>query len=196
MRGLLLFLAALSLAGCDAAPAAAPPATAPRLAAPHADGLLTVGEAGVGPITANTPFSAEALAALFPDAEVRDLGSPADCGGSACILVTGPGFRLRVDRDPSEPVIGRIHLSGEAARGPNGEEVLQRGLVGDFSPAQCRGREAPGVLTALCRRTADSHVGFLFSVGDFAPPRTAPTPLQELGARGYLAEIVWDRRPV
>lgn len=186
----------LAAAGCgrpvEPSPLGAP---APRIAAPFDGAVLTVTEAGAGPISRDTPFSAPAIAALFPNAEVTSRDLPWSASMVPAILVRQRDLVVRIDGDPETGLITRVHASGENARGPNGERLHDRGGPTSFSPDQCRAGRPDQVLTAVCRRTADSHVALTYTLGDFAPSPSEPTPYGELVAHGFLADIVWERTP-
>jgi hypothetical protein len=174
------------------APAAAP---APRIATPYAGGPLRVTESGAGPISAGAAFSAEAIAALFPEAEVTTRTAPAGYSIAPVVLVRQAGLGLRIEADADGAAIGRVLVWGDNAVGPNGERLQDRGGPKSFSPEQCRIPPHTTLLTAVCRRTPDSHVALTYTVGDFAPPRTAASDFDELVAHGFLAYIAWERTP-
>ena len=193
MRPLALLLC-LGLGACEAPaePARKPPATAPRLAAPFQDGPISVSEAGVGPIGPSTPFSAEAIAALFPDAAVT-AGELMDGEHRlAIITVIQPGLALRIDRDPDQPLVGRVHALGGAV-GPRGEPLLSPWTKTPFEAGQCRNGLGADLGAAVCRRTADSHIRYTFNVSGWGGAGAPPAEL--LAAHGFLREIVWERAP-
>jgi hypothetical protein len=168
---------------------------APHVAAPYAGGPLRVTEAGVGPVTQETPFSADAIAALFPEAEVTTRTAPEGYALQPVILVRQTGLGMRIEGDAEKAVITRVLVWGDNALGPNGERLADTGGPKSFSPAQCRVRPNTALLTAVCRRTPDSHVSLTYTVGEFAPPRRAAADHDELIAHGFLAYIMWERSP-
>ena len=198
-RSLLLFVAAgLALAGCGRQaerPSTVLGTPAPRLAAPFTGEVLTVTEAGAGPITRDTPFSAEAIAALFPDAEVTTADLTRSGRTIPVIRVRQTELLLTIESSADEPVIAAVHAGGENARGPNGEQLHQTGGPARFTPDQCPVDPAATALSAVCRRTPDSHVSLVFTVGDFGRPSNAASPYDQLVAHGFLADIVWERSP-
>ncbi|MDB5433499.1 MAG: hypothetical protein JWP35_4615 [Caulobacter sp.] len=196
----------LAAAGCERPRKATAPGTpAPRIAAPFDGDVLTLTEAGAGPISRDTPFSAEAIAALFPNASVanHDLWSGTDM--VPAILVHQRDLVIRIDGDPGTGLITSVSAAGENVRGPNGERLHDRGGPASFSPGQC----APGPATQglgpqgldpqgfdlVCRRTADSHVALTYTLGDFAQRPAGISLYGELVAHGFLGGIAWQRSP-
>lgn len=192
MRRALLLSAALCLAGCG--DRADPPAVA--RAAEGADGApavksgpFDVTERGVGPLGSATRFTADAVRAAYPDAEVRrQVFQIAENSEPTLRADAADGTALEVFGDASGGLSTVVVLGGPF-KGPGGETLLQPWAETGFRREQCRAGEGRWLNAAVCRRPESSAVQVVFAVPGWTGRDLADeTTLRE---RGKVSAFVW-----
>lgn len=169
---------------------APPPAAGETPAAPAAD-PRRIDARAVGPITAETPFDREAIAALFPGAEVETAFLHDGEATTPIITVYGDAVGSLEIQGAPDGRVSQVIVSGGPFRGPRGEALLapwpDLGLTaGDCVMGEGRFRAAP-----VCRRAEAPNLAYVLSVpgwrGDGLPDATT------LNGRAALREFLWTR---
>lgn len=202
---LLCALAATTLLGAcgkladKAVPAASAPVAAATEATLPADAARaapswTATPEGVGPLSAATPFTREAVAALFPDAEVRTAYLNDGGTQSPIITVNRPaGLVLEIQDGPLKGRVGTILAQGGPVIGPRGEALLTPWAGLGFKASDCAigGERFSGA--ALCWRPGSPALAYVFGApGEMpgAPGAAADETL--LTRKGFLREFLWQ----
>lgn len=174
----------------DEAPAAAPPAAeAPAEPAPVVS--TTVSAAGVGPITAETAFDAEAIRALFPGAEVQAEFLHGDDRPAPIITVIGPGEAALEIQGGGDGRVGQIFISGGDITGPDGEALMAGWPELGLTAADCEMGEGRFVGQPVCRKAGAENLTYVLAVPNWTRSEL-PDPTT-LNGRARLAGFVWTR---
>lgn len=190
MRSALLLLA-LTLAACRGDTAA------PGAGATRADSLattpttdLTLGEAGVGQISSETPFDTAAVRAALPSGFTTELrGAEIEAHVVPVVWALRDGqLVFEVYADASGARVGRVDAPSEAVVGPGGARVGQTfadvgGAGMDCEPGA---EELSG--RAVCRGDADGVLYVFASQQTLGPDLPASDALAE----ALLERLVWQ----
>lgn len=195
MRAALILACAATLAACgeravDASTGAGTGAGASAGPAVKS-GPYDVSERGVGPLGDDTPFTAQAVVAAYPDARVeRQVFSFAENSEPMWRADAPDGTALEVFGDVDETV-SRVLVAGGPFMGPGGTKLLQPWSETGFKVAQCRAGEGRWLNNVVCRRPEDSNVQVIFAVpgwtGEAMPPEAA------LRERAKLSAFYWTQ---
>lgn len=184
IKRLALISVAAVLAACqptsqtEEAPADAPAVTT---------GPWEITASGVGPITADTPFDAAAIQALFS-------GSTAESGflhvGEETIpIITVYGsddLSLEI-QGSSDGRVARVSIGGGAFAGPNGETLLTPWPQLGLTPADCAMGEGRRF---ECHKADAANVSYVIAVpgwdSDAAPDEATLTERAILGSMGWI----------
>lgn len=196
----LIALLALAACGQPAEPqptapvAAATEATLPA-DAPRATPAWTASVEGVGPITAKTAFSREAIAALFPGSEVKSAFISLEGDEYPIVTVNGPDdLVLEVMGGANKGEIGSILAQGGPVVGPRGETLMAPFASLGFKAGDCVIGADRFSGAALCRRApADALAYVIGASGELkGNPGDAPNAAA-LDEKGFLREFLWQR---
>jgi hypothetical protein len=189
------------LAACDKPaeqPASVPvaPATEANLPpdAARATKAWSASSVGVGPLTATTPFTREAIAALFPRSDVKSAYLSEEGAQVPIITVTGPeSLVLEIKEAGSTRLVGTTLVQGGAVVGPRGEALLDPWKGMGFGKADCVLGADRFSGAAICRRPDAPALGYVFGVrGDLnGKPGEAPDTAV-LADKGFLREFLWQ----
>lgn len=196
----LPIIALLGLAACGkpaeqqpTAPVA--PATEATLPAdaPKATPAWTASNDGVGPITAATAFNPQAIAALFPESEVKTAFLSEEGTQVPIITVFGPQeLGLELKQAAKGPNVGAILAQGGPVVGPKGETLMAPFPSLGFKAGDCViGADRFGD-AALCRRAPGDALAYVIGArgGLTGNPGDAPDSAQL--ANGFLREFLWQ----
>ncbi|RYF95485.1 MAG: DUF1131 family protein [Caulobacteraceae bacterium] len=200
-RTSLTLIALLALAACGkpaeqqpTAPVA--PATEATLPAdaPAAAPAWTASVDGVGPIKATTAFSRDAIAALFPDSEVKAAFLSEEGAQVPIVTVYGPSeLAIQVKQGAAEGRIGAILAQGGPVVGPRGETLMAPFSGLGFKAGDCVIGADRFSGAALCRRPGAESLAYVIGArGELkGNPGDAPDAA-ELAAKGFLREFLWQ----
>lgn len=194
--------AVLALAACgqasDKAPAAAPVQPATEATLPADAGAQapawSASAAGVGPITAETAFTVEAIKALFPDSQVEAAFLSEEGMQTPIITVNGPQelvLELKEGMTPGK--VGVILAQGGPVVGPRGETLMTGWSSLGLKAEDCIIGADRFSGAALCRRADAPTLAYVMGApGELAGnPGDVPSAatLQE---KGFLREFLWQ----
>jgi hypothetical protein len=152
MKSWPMIVCVLALGACQEASPTSRPSDPPMAKAPQTAGTRMVTAAGVGPITARTGFDRDAIAGLFPGAEVIQQAVIQAASGEevAVIQVSFDGVPQLSIRQGDKGL--QVAVVGPAFATPEGRRVGQTLAEAGFTPADCRPRaETSGVSrTVVC----------------------------------------------
>ena len=198
MRPLISLLTLFLLAGCgpsdgNGAKAPVAPATEANLPADAADAApaYSASEGGVGPVSAGTPFSPEAVAALFPGSEVKAAFQNQEGVEAPILTVKGPGeLVLEIQEGYKKGKVGRVLVQGGPVVGPRGEAILDPWTSIGFARKDC----LLGVKGhVLCRRPGAPSLAYVFAIPGFVGEVEAPSPPEALLAeKAFLQAFLWQ----
>jgi len=196
----LLSLLALAACGKPAEPIPTAPVAAATEATLPADAVAaqpayTASEAGIGPITADTPYDRAALAKLFPDARVEPGVDDWEGEEFGVLIVRGDdGLDLRITDDK-----GRLHgawARGGPVVGPRGERLGDGWGKSGFKRGDCKAGWENDTGKIFCRRPGQPRLAYVYEaqgkwedgVSDNAMPSAA-----FLAANGVLTGLNWNQ---
>lgn len=173
-------------------PADAPTAETPAAPepAPAAD-QRAVSTSGVGPITAVTPFDADAIRALFPGAQVEAEFLHGEGQPTPIMTVTGPGETALEIQGGGDGNVGQVMVSGGDFTGPGGEALLAAWPELGLTAADCEMGEGRFTGQPVCRRADAPNLAYVLSVPSWTRAEL-PDPTT-LNGRARLAAFVWTR---
>ncbi|HEX8385663.1 MAG TPA: DUF1131 family protein [Rubricoccaceae bacterium] len=184
----LLSAAVLTLAACGGDPAAPDPsATGGTRVEGSAD--LVVGEAGVGPLGAETPFDTAAVRAALASGFTTELRSVETARGLVPVVwaLRDGQLVLELYADPSGARVGRVDAPNEAVSGPGGARVGQTFADVGGADMDCEAGTDELSGRAVCRGD-DRGVLYVFAsqqtLGPDLPPAEALTD-------ALLERLVW-----
>lgn len=196
----LPLIAVLGLAACGkpaepqptAPVAAATEATLPA-DAPKASLAWTATSDGVGPVTAKLRFDRAAVAALFPDSEVKTAFLSEEGVQTPIITVFGPeDLGLELKQVPGSDTVGTILAQGGPVVGPRGETLMAPFASLGFKASDCVMGADRFSGAALCRRAPGDALAFVVGRrGELTGnPDDGPDSVQL--AEGFLREFLWQ----
>lgn len=178
-------------AGEPADAPAAPPEPAPA-PAPAADPRQVSADAA-GPITAATLFDRDAIAALFPGAEVETAFLHEGEDATPIITVYGDSVGSLEIQGAPDGRVGQVIISGGPFRGPDGQAILAPWPDLGLAASECVMGEGRFLGAPVCRRADAPNLAYVLSVpnwrGQDLPDATT------LNGRAALREFVWTRPP-
>lgn len=197
IRSIALVSAVVLLAACqpaetEAPPPAETPAPAPPAApeAPAVD-LRAIGAGGVGPITAGTPFNDQAIAALFPDSDVRAEFLQEGDSSTPIITVIGPDEIALEIQGETGGAVTQVLVQGGPYIGPGGEALLAGWPDLGLASADCEMGEGRFTGQPVCRKAAAANIAYVLSVPNWSGA-DLPDPTT-LNGRARLAGWLWTR---
>ncbi len=203
----LPLIALLALAACgkpaDQKPTApvaeATEATLPA-DAPRARPAWTVSADGVGPITGNTPFDRQVLAALFPESDVKSGLVSLEGDDYPIITITGPDeLNIEIMQDTTRGAakgrIVSIHAEGGPVIGPRGETLRTPFSALGLKAADCVIGADRLYGAALCRRPGTTTPAYVIGAPGQLSGNVGDTPdSAELASKGFLRGFLWQAR--
>jgi len=179
--------------GGKAPVALATEATLPADAAQGAPAYSASSEA-VGPVSSETRFSLEAIAALFPGSEVKAAFQNQEGVETPVLTVKGPGeLVLEIQEGDQKGQVGRVLVQGGPVVGPRGEAILE-----SWSRF---GLDRKGCLTGvegqlLCRRPGEPSLAYVFAIPGYLGQAEAPPPPEAvLAEKAFLQAFLWQAPP-
>lgn len=153
---------------------------------------IAASETGIGPITAQTPFDAAALQALFPGAHVEPSVMMDGDRKYPILTVMGAdlGMILEVDGDQSAGIAAIEALGGDV-RGPGNETLMNPWNALGFTLEQCRSGDHRDLGALVCHRPGAPRLAYLIGVRSWSGPG-APSAAK-LAADGFLRGLRWTR---
>jgi hypothetical protein len=197
----LFLIALLALAACGKPPEQQPtapvaPATEATLPAdaPKAVPAWTVSADGVGPITGKTPFDRQAIAALFPESEVKSAFVNLEGDEYPIITITGPNeLSIEVMGDTAEGRIESIHAEGGPVIGPRGEILMTPFSALGLKASDCVIGADRLTGSALCRRPGTTTPAYVIGAPGQLSGNVGDTPDSgELTSKGVLHSLLWQ----
>ncbi len=196
----LILITVLALAACGrptesqpTVPVAAATEGALPADAPGAAPAWTVSAEGVGPITADTAFSRDAIAALFPDSEVKAAFINLEGEPYPVVTVFGPDeLSIEVLQGTTKGRINSILAQGGPVVGPRGEKLMDpfSGLGLKASDCVIGADRAYGA--ALCRRPGTATPAYVIGARGGLTGNVGDTPDAAELAKGFLREFLWQ----
>lgn len=198
MKRFVILPALALLAACQPgstqgeAPADAPAAETPAAPEPAtAAGQRAVSTVGVGPITAATPFDADAIRALLPGARVEAEFLHGEGQPVPIITVTGPGETALEIQGGGDGNVGQVMVSGGDFTGPGGEGLLTAWPDLGLTAADCEMGRGRFTGQPVCRKAGAENLGYVLAVPNWSRAEL-PDPTT-LNGRARLAAFVWTR---
>ena len=197
MKRLTLLPLMAVLAACQPAapqgeePADAPALEAPATPAPEISDSRAISTAGVGPITAETPFDAEAIRALFPDAEVEAEFLHGEGQPTPIITVMGTDETVLEIHGGGDGNVGQVMVLGGAFSGPGGEMLMAGWPDLGLTAADCVMGEGRFTGQPVCRKAGAPNLAYVLAVPNWTRAEL-PDPTT-LNGRARLAALVWTR---
>ena len=193
---------ALGLAACGPeSPRGDEPADAPLTAAPAAHpvaeetpGVIdrrAVSRRGVGPLRPETPFDREAVAALFPNAEVQAEFLHFGEETTPILTVTGQQETVLEIQGGPDGRVSQIVVLGGPFEGPGGARLLDSWPELGLAAADCVMGEGRFTGAPVCRREDAPNVALVLSVPGWTET-DLPDPTT-LNGRARLSAYVWTR---
>lgn len=170
------------------------PAAAPEQPAAPTPGLIDmreVGVEGVGPLRADTPFDRDAIAALFPAAQVE--AEFLHFGDETTPIITVAGAEetaLEIHGAPDGNV-GQVIVLGGPYVGPGGAQLMAGWPDLGVSASDCLMGEGRNVGQPICRRADAQNVAMVLAVPNWRG-EGLPDPTT-LNGRARLAAWIWTR---
>lgn len=200
MIRLIPLIALLGLAACGkpaeqqpTAPVA--PATEATLPAdaPRAAPAWTASNEGVGPVTAATAFDREAVAALFPESEVKTAFLSEEGAQVPIITVFGPqDLGIEIKEGNSRGKIGAILAQGGPVVGPRGERLMDPFPGLGFKAGDCVIGADRFSGAALCRRSPGDALAYVIGARGGLTGNPGDAPDSAGLANGFLREFLWQ----
>lgn len=195
----LVWLPALALlAACQpGSPQGEEPADAPAAAAPSpadtapARDNRAMSASGVGPITAETAFDAEAIRALFPGATVEAEFLHGEGQPVPIITVSGPDDTALEIQGGGDGKVGQVLVSGGAFTGPQGEALLSAWPELGLTAADCAMGEGRFTGQPVCVKADAPNLTYVLAVPNWGRSEL-PDPTT-LNGRARLAALLWTR---
>jgi hypothetical protein len=195
MKRLTLLPVMALFAACQpGSPQGEEPADAPAVetpAAPAASDSRAISAAGVGPITAETPFDADAVRALFPDAEVEAEFLHGEGQPTPIITVIGTDETVLEIQGGGDGNVGQVMASGGAFTGPGGETLMAGWPDLGLTAADCAMGEGRFTGQPVCRKAGAPNLAYVLAVPNWTRAEL-PDPTT-LNGRARLAAFVWTR---
>lgn len=192
IRRLILILAPLAaLAACDPAEAPSEPASAPTAQVelpaepggrftPYTGGPLALDEYAVGPVMAQTPFTAEAIQARFPKAEVK-------ATKSAITVVQDGVVLLEIAGEPGVTNVGDIRVFSRPAAGPRGEAQGMKWPLLEVAPKRCSMGKDRDRHAVICTQPGEPVLRYVFEVPGWTSDALPPVEvLNKATLRGFI----------
>lgn len=172
-------------------PADAPP---PAEAAPETPATAAppvVSAAGAGPITAATAFDAEAIRALFPQAEVEAAFLHGEGEPTPILTVIGTDETALEIQGGGDGHVGQVLVTGGPFTGPGGEALLAAWPELGLTAADCVMGEGRFTGQPVCRKADQPNVAYVLSVPNWRRAEL-PDPTT-LNGRARLSALLWTR---
>lgn len=154
--------------------------------------LIQVTDAGIGGLTASTPFDVDTIQAIFPALSVSTTTASAE-GMDYTIIVVSDGSTELLQIEATGNKLYRVTALSSQSSGPTGHtpgEAISEIYKGNI-PECSRMIDGPGNLVS-CSAPGSQSVSYLFA-GPWSPAVYAPLPDADL-SNGVLQEIVWIPR--
>ncbi|MDB5440065.1 MAG: hypothetical protein JWM33_2492 [Caulobacteraceae bacterium] len=179
-------LVALALLVACSRPAVEPP----QAAALSSPGSITVGESGVGPLTAQIPFEARSLEALFPGSHAQATVMTDGDRQYPILTVLGPDLNLILEVDGGDGArITSVEVLGGKVQGPGGETVMSPWLALGFKPADCVPGKGRDLAALVCHRPGAPRLAYIVGIRKWSGPG-APSA-EKLTTDAFLRELRW-----
>ncbi|MBI1404677.1 MAG: DUF1131 domain-containing protein [Caulobacter sp.] len=193
---LVLLLAACGKPADKPVQAPVAPATEATLPAdaPMARLAWSASAAGIGPLTPSTSFDREAVAALFPGADVRNAYLSEEGVQVPVITVNGPeDLVLEIKQAGSTGRVGDTLVQGGPVVGPRGETLMAPWSSLGFKAADCVIGADRYSGAALCRRVDTPALAYVIGARGELAGRPGETPDADvLADKGFLREFLWQ----
>ena len=196
----LIVLFCLAACGKPAEPKPTAPVAAATEAnlpadAPKATPAWTATADGVGPITGATAFSREAIAALFPDSEVKAAFLNEEGAQVPIVTIFGPDeLGIEVKQGEAKSRIGQILAQGGPVVGPRGEKLMDPFTTLGFKAGDCVIGADRFSGAALCRRAPGDALAYVISAPGELNGNPGDAPDSAGLAKAFLREFLWQAR--
>lgn len=156
--------------------------------------VIQMTPSGVGPIGSGTPYSREAISTALPSFEFDNVRTMSE-GEVRHLLAAFKGGMQQLQFEPggSNGLIGRVHLVGQEAAGPNGERIGMTYVESGGSSLNCAAGQEEWTGMALCR-TPDQRLIYIYAPEGYNGPDGVMPPADVL-RQSRLVRIVWVARP-
>lgn len=156
--------------------------------------LLELDASGAGGITAETPFSPEALREALPEGFALERGEILTESDTIPVLYAFAEGEivLEVYPDRSRQRVGRIDASSARVEGPGGVQPGVSWAEADGDDMECRPGRGELTGRAVCTSASAGPVRFVFAHG--ARTARGELPARSVLRRSILERVLWDRR--
>lgn len=187
-------LAVLALAACQPAADDAPPASTPAPEAPAtppapAADPRAISAVSVGAINGQTPFTPEAIQALYPDSEVRAEFLHEGDTPTPIITVIGPDEIALEIQGAADGMVSQVLVQGGPYTGPAAETLLAAWPTLGLTAGDCTMGEGRFMGQPVCRKADTPNLSYILSVPGWSGA-DLPDPTT-LNGRARLAGWLW-----
>ena len=158
--------------------------------APPPRAVVTITDAGVLGLTAETGYGPKAIGQALPGFTIETIQTAGEAGTQWTYAAFLDGLQMVQIFKGNGGKIGQIHGVGDAVAGPNGERLGMRFDQSNLPRSACRVGKSLWRGMAICKAAHTSHVSLVFAIAEFAGPFDRLAPPSQL-AEATLQRIVW-----
>ena len=152
--------------------------------------IIQMTSSGIGPIGAGTPYSEQTIGQALPGFELGNVTTMSE-GEVRHLLAAFRGGMQQLQFEPggANGLIGRVHLVGQEAAGPNGERI---GMTYDESGGRsldCAAGSGDWTGMAICK-TIDTRLAYVYAPEGYNGP-DGQLPPRDVLVKSRLVRIIW-----
>lgn len=186
LRPFVLLALLLGLTGCGVSmgPIGDPTGAAPPKA------VLTVTDAGILGLTAETGYGPKAIGQAMPGFTIETIQTAGETGTQWTYAAFLEGLQMVQIFKGSGGKIGIVHGVGDAVAGPNGERLGMTFAQARLPRSACRVGTNLWRGMAICQAANTQKVNLVFAIAGFQGPFDALPPANQL-QHATLQRILW-----
>lgn len=155
--------------------------------------VIQMTSSGIGPIGAGTPYSQETIGRALPGFELGSVTTMSE-GEVRHLLAAFKGGMQQLQFEPGGPngLIGRVHLVGQEAAGPNGERIGMTYAESGGRSLDCAAGTGDWSGMAICM-TNDRRLSYIYAPEAYSGP-DGQLPPRDVLVKARLVRIIWNAR--
>ncbi len=153
--------------------------------------VIQMTSSGIGPIGAGTPYSREGIGQALPGFELGNVTTMSE-GEVRQFLAAFKGGMQQLQFEPGGPngLIGRVHLVGQEAAGPNGERIGMTYAESGGRALDCTAGSGDWTGMAICK-TSDQRLAYVYAPEGYTGP-DGQLPPRDVLVKSRLVRIIWN----